>query len=102
MEPERWQQIDQLLEQALEASPEERSAFLDATCRRRPDLRRAVEKLLRAHERAGGFLGVSAAGNSSQGVGHGPDRNSGGPNARPLRSDFPARRWRNGCGLSGS
>ena len=29
MTPERWQQIKQLLEQALLLAPEERSAFLD-------------------------------------------------------------------------
>jgi hypothetical protein len=40
MEPERWQQIDRLLEQALEVPPEERAAFLDATCDANPTLRR--------------------------------------------------------------
>ena len=60
MTPERWQHIDRLLEQALEVSPERRSEFLDAACRGNPDLRRVVEKLLCAHERAGAFLGSSA------------------------------------------
>jgi dienelactone hydrolase len=60
MDPERWQQIDALLEQALEASPEKRTAILDEACRGDADLRLALEKLLRAHERAGGFLGASA------------------------------------------
>ena len=60
MEPERWKQIDQLLEHALETPPEDRSAFLDAACDGDPTLRRAVEKLLRANERAGDFLGASA------------------------------------------
>jgi len=60
MEPERWKQIDQLLEQALEAPPEDRSAFLDAACGEDPTLRKAVEKLLRANQLAGDFLGVSA------------------------------------------
>jgi Tol biopolymer transport system component len=47
MTPERWQQIKGVLEQALELSPEERSAFLD---RSSPDLalRKEVETLLSA------------------------------------------------------
>ena len=53
MEPERWKQIDQLLEQALEAPPEKRSAFLDATCEGYAALRGGLEKLLHAHELAG-------------------------------------------------
>jgi len=32
MNPERWQQIDQLLEAALERRPEERAAFLAVAC----------------------------------------------------------------------
>ena len=59
MEPDRWKQIDQLLEQALEAPPEKRSAFLDATCEGDVTLRGAPEKLLRAHEGAGSFFGSS-------------------------------------------
>ena len=59
MEPERWKQIDQLLEQALEAPPEKRSAFLDATCEGDATLRGGLEKLLHAHELAGGFFDSS-------------------------------------------
>ncbi len=44
MEPERWKQIDQLLEQALEAPPEKRSAFLDATCEGDADTARRAGK----------------------------------------------------------
>ena len=32
MKPERWQQIDNLLQSALARSPEERSAFLARAC----------------------------------------------------------------------
>jgi serine/threonine protein kinase/formylglycine-generating enzyme required for sulfatase activity len=60
MELERWQQIDQLLGQALETPPQGRAAFLDATCEGDPTLRGAVEKLLDAYERAGRFLEASA------------------------------------------
>jgi dienelactone hydrolase len=60
MEPERWRQIDELLEQALEVAPKDRPAFLDAACDEDQGLRSQVEKLLRAHEHADGFLAASA------------------------------------------
>ncbi|HEX2522356.1 MAG TPA: serine/threonine-protein kinase, partial [Terriglobia bacterium] len=60
MEIDRWQQIDRLLGQALEMPPEKRAAFLDANCDADTTLRRAVEKLVSAHERARHFLGGSA------------------------------------------
>jgi serine/threonine protein kinase/dienelactone hydrolase len=60
MEPERWREIDGLLEQALEIQPEDRPAFLEASCSGDQALRRDVEKLLRAHEHAGSFLAPPA------------------------------------------
>src|SRR5437763_2098717 len=41
--------------------PARRRAYLDATCARRPELRRPVEHLLRLHEGAGSFLEKPAA-----------------------------------------
>ena len=38
-------------------SADERQAYLDLACAGDPALRQRVEALLRAHERAGGFLG---------------------------------------------
>jgi serine/threonine protein kinase len=52
MTPEQWKQIDQLLDEALERSPSERSAFLDEACAGDGDLRREVESLLAAYEKA--------------------------------------------------
>ena len=46
MTPERWQQIRDLLEQALELPPEERSALLHRACASDSDLRKEVETLL--------------------------------------------------------
>jgi hypothetical protein len=43
MNPERWRQIDQLLEAALEREPEERAAFLALACEDDESLRRQVE-----------------------------------------------------------
>ena len=55
MTPERWQQIDKLLEQALEQEPDRRSAFLDEACQGDAALRQEVESLLSAHGKAEGF-----------------------------------------------
>jgi serine/threonine protein kinase/Tol biopolymer transport system component len=52
----QWQQIDQLLEAALELTPAERAAFLDQACAADEVLRREVESLLAAHEQAGSFI----------------------------------------------
>ena len=47
MTPERWQQIDKLLELALEQEPVSRNMFLDSACGGDNELRREVEALLR-------------------------------------------------------
>src|SRR5438093_328087 len=53
--------IDGIFGAALDiASPDERAAYLDATCRDDADLRRRVQKLLDAHFGAGSFLEVPA------------------------------------------
>jgi hypothetical protein len=50
MNPERWQQIRDLLEQALELAPEQRAALLDRSCVSDPSLRQEVEVLLAASD----------------------------------------------------
>jgi serine/threonine-protein kinase len=56
MKPERWQQIDNLLQSALARSPEERSAFLARACAEDELLRSEVESLVASHEDASNFL----------------------------------------------
>jgi serine/threonine protein kinase len=46
MTPERWQQIRNVLEKALELAPSERSAFLNGACSSDHSLRQEVETLL--------------------------------------------------------
>jgi serine/threonine protein kinase/tetratricopeptide (TPR) repeat protein len=46
MNPDRWQQVKGVLDQALELDPEERSSFLDRACSTDHSLRREVESLL--------------------------------------------------------
>ena len=45
-----------LLHDALTKTPAERTAFLDAACAGKPELRAAVETLLASHEATGGFV----------------------------------------------
>ena len=57
MTPERWQQIREVLEQALSLAPEQRSALLDRACAADSDLRREVETLLgSSNDVRSGFL----------------------------------------------
>src|SRR5712691_9302911 len=56
MKPARWQQLDELFHAALERAPEERAAFLDEACAGDQQLRREVEVLIGANEKAGSFI----------------------------------------------
>src|SRR5260370_28206196 len=56
MTPERFQQIDKLLDLALERQPGERGRFLDQACAGDEGLRTKLESLLRSHEQASGSL----------------------------------------------
>jgi hypothetical protein len=53
MTPERWQQIDRLLELALDQKSSERADFLEKACAGDKELCREVEALLVAHGQAG-------------------------------------------------
>ena len=62
MKPERWQQIKELLDEAVALDPGERVSYLDRACATDADLRREVDSLLASHERAGTrFLQTPAA-----------------------------------------
>ena len=60
MDAERWKQIDEVLDAALEIEPDARAAFLSQRCDRNEELKREVEALLAAHEQAGTFIETSA------------------------------------------
>src|SRR5438270_12406898 len=49
------------LEALKNSAPDEPAAFLDQACGGNDELRRSVELLLRAHDKAGGFLADSPA-----------------------------------------
>src|SRR5208337_3076697 len=50
MTPERWQQIREVLEKALELTPSQRAVFLDGACMSDQALRQEVETLLAASD----------------------------------------------------
>jgi len=56
MTPERWRQIREVLHQAVELAPEERSAYLDRACAADHSLRREVESLIASYEEGGDFM----------------------------------------------
>ena len=60
MKPERWKQVSDLFQSAIERAPEERAAFLDESCYGDEGMRREVESLLTSHERAENFIEAPA------------------------------------------
>src|SRR5436190_23657230 len=56
MTPERWQQVQDLLQSALDRGPQERTGFLDQACAGDQELQKQVESLLISHEQARSFL----------------------------------------------
>jgi len=60
MTPDRWQEINQLYQAALDLEASQRSAFLDRACAGDEELRREVESLLASHEQASKFIEAPA------------------------------------------
>jgi TolB-like protein/tRNA A-37 threonylcarbamoyl transferase component Bud32 len=58
--PERWEQVGQLLQSALELQPGDRPAFLRQACGEDESLCRELESLLAAEEESGDFLSAEA------------------------------------------
>ena len=56
MDSERWKQVNEVLQSALDRAPEARDAFLESACAGDETLEREVRSLLASDERAGGFL----------------------------------------------
>ncbi|HEU4477010.1 MAG TPA: protein kinase, partial [Pyrinomonadaceae bacterium] len=60
MKPERWSQIERLLDAALELPSERRAAFLDRACAGDAELRKELEALLASDDGTHSFLGQPA------------------------------------------
>ncbi len=60
MKAERWKQVNDLFQSAVERAPGERAAFLDEACHGDEGLRREVDSLLTSYERAENFIELPA------------------------------------------
>src|SRR5438093_5793172 len=60
MTPERWQQVKQIFQSALERDAAERSAFLNQACADDAALRSEVESLISSHDQAGDSIEAMA------------------------------------------
>jgi serine/threonine protein kinase len=60
METERWRQVDELLQRALDRPAEERSAFLEKECAGDVALRHEVESLILSSEEGASFIARSS------------------------------------------
>src|SRR6266403_4011761 len=60
MEPELWQRITDLFDEAMTRGPKERVAFLEEACEGDRELRKQVQRLVKSHEKSGDFLESSA------------------------------------------
>lgn len=56
MTPERWQQVKEIFNSAINYRPEERSLFISRACSGDDELRSEVESLIESHERSGSFI----------------------------------------------
>src|SRR5438094_288261 len=56
MKAERWKQVNDLFQSAVERAPAERAAFLDEACRSDESLRRELGSLLSSYERSENFI----------------------------------------------
>ena len=62
VDPERWKQVDSLLQSLLERPPQQRAAFLRDACAGDQALEREVRSLLASQQEAGSFLENPAVG----------------------------------------
>ena len=60
MNPERWQQIEDLFQSALEREPQERAVFLAQACGGDASLCSEVESLIASYEQDEGFIETPA------------------------------------------
>ena len=64
MDPHRWQRVDELFQAAIARAADERRDFLTEACAGDDDLRRQIDRLVRAHERSDGFLDTTIIGDA--------------------------------------
>jgi serine/threonine protein kinase len=60
MTPERWQQVEEVLQAALDRAPGQRAAYLEEVCAGDQDLQTETSSLIRAHDSAADFIETPA------------------------------------------
>ncbi len=56
MTPERWKEVEDVLQRALDRPPQERASFLDQACAGDEDLKKEASSLIGAYDEAGDFI----------------------------------------------
>src|SRR5215210_2165163 len=64
MTPERWRQVEEIFQAALDLSPEDRNRYVSDVCAQGTELRRDVESLLTQYDSAGELLEQPVYGNT--------------------------------------
>src|SRR5215813_2113735 len=64
MTPERWRQVEEIFQAALDLSPEDRTRYVSEVCASDTDLKRDVESLLSQYDSAGELLDEPVYGNT--------------------------------------
>ena len=64
--PERWQQVKQIFQSAIERPPSEREGFISQACGDDPDLRNQVQTLISSYDEADGSFQTVAANLAAQ------------------------------------
>jgi serine/threonine protein kinase/tetratricopeptide (TPR) repeat protein len=64
MTPERWRQVEEIFQAALDLSPEDRNRYVSDVCAEDSDLKRDVESLLSQYDSAGELLEEPVYGNT--------------------------------------
>jgi serine/threonine protein kinase len=85
MDPERWQEIEQLCHSALELESNRREAFLKEACAGDEELRREVESLLAQHIEAEDFIEEPALKVAAKGMASDPSQSLLGQQLGPSK-----------------
>src|ERR1700677_2825745 len=85
MNPDRWKQVDSLLQSVLERPPKERDVFLRNACAGDEAMEREVRSLLTAQRQAGSFLESPAVAAAPRILAHDQSK------SEQATSDFPKR-----------
>ena len=68
MTPERWRQVEEIFQAALDLSPEDRTRYLSDVCAQDTSLKRDVESLLSQYDSAGELLDKPLYGSTEMGM----------------------------------